>query len=157
MRRVEDVDVGGSELPEDARDARGLVQMAGRIVDLDQFQSGLNAELFLLQLRERLFQIGLRIGDLAKPLFRNAEQRPNLPQVGTKFDCAAKFRGGLRVVVLEKIRYTQIAVRIDIVRIQRQDRAELTYRQIGLTVPQELLCLPRMRFALLLFAGEGLG
>ena len=77
---VEDVGVGGSELPENAGDARGLIQMACRVVDLDQFHAGLNAELFLLQLRERLLQIGLGGGGLAQPLFGEAEQRLNFPK-----------------------------------------------------------------------------
>jgi hypothetical protein len=56
-----------------------------------------------------------------------------------------------------KRRHTEIAARLDIVRVQCQDGAELAHRQIGLALPQELLCRAGMRFDLLLLAGDGLG
>ena len=103
-----------------------------------------------------LLQIGLRRRGLAEPLLRHAEQRLNLPKVGPQLDGGAKLGSGLRIVALEEERHAEIAARIDVVRVQRQDGGELACRQIGLVLAEEFLRLAGVRFDLLLF-GRGLG
>ena len=104
-----------------------------------------------------MFQVGLGAGCLAEAFFRETKQRLNFPKSGAKFDGGAKLRGGLRVVALEIERYAKIGVRIDIIRIELQDRIEFACGQIGFALPEELLRLAGMGIDLLLFGGGGLG
>jgi hypothetical protein len=89
-------------LPENTGYSCGLIHMACGIIDLDEFQSGLNPELVLHQLGERPLEIALGACDLTKTLFRDAEQGLDLPAVVAEFDGSAKQRSGLGTVALEK-------------------------------------------------------
>ena len=85
MSGVQNVDIPRFELPKNTQHTGSLVQIARRIIDLNQFHSDLNTKFLLLQLRERLLQIQLRAGDLPHALFTHAEQRLYFRQPGPKF------------------------------------------------------------------------
>jgi len=63
---------------------------------------------------------------------------------------------GLGIVALKEEQDSKIAVRIHIIRIEREYGAELALGQIGPLIFQELLRLARMSVNLLLPAGDGL-
>ncbi|MGA2115700.1 MAG: hypothetical protein ABSH56_13240 [Bryobacteraceae bacterium] len=64
--------------------------------------------------------------------------------------------GSLHIIAAKEEEHAEVAPRVRIIWIERDDGAELTGSQVGPVVLQELRCLPKVSFDLLLPAGRGL-
>src|SRR5438874_2678568 len=93
-------------------------------MDLDQFQTGLNLDVFIVQIGKRALQMALRLAPIARPLLRNSQQRLHPPQVGLKLQSRAHVWDRLDVFALKEQQYAEVSLSIDVFRVEQNDFAQ---------------------------------
>ena len=90
-------------------------------MELDQFQTSLDPNLLVVQIRECALQILPRLFRISGPLLRNSQQRLDSPQIGLQLQRGAHVRYRLGVIALKEQQHAEVCLRIEVFRIERND------------------------------------
>src|SRR5579863_7151185 len=145
------------QLPQNAHDCPGFIQIAAAGVGFDEFHPSFNLDAFFLYLRKCLLQVVTTRFVVPRAPLRDAEQSLNLPQPGLQFQRGAKLRYRIRIRALEELQHAKVAACVHVIGIECNNGLKLECRELRIAYLQEFRSLASMRYDLLLTARTRLG
>src|SRR5450631_448900 len=154
---VKNIGVGWICVLEQTEHTQCFLHIPALIIELDQSQPRADLQLWIRrQMRNGLLQKRLRRVEFALGLFAQTENRQRFPEGRLKPQCRPKILARLCVFSLQKLDNPQISPRLHVLRIERQNGAELTKCGIELLLLHRLMSSGKVLADLALRSGRGL-
>ena len=103
---------------------RAPFELRGGGIELDQFQTGLDLNLLVIERGEGVLQVGLGISGIAGALLGDSQESLQAGKVGLHFEGSAEVRDRFGEVALKEQEHAEVRLAVEVLGVERDDFAQ---------------------------------